>query len=246
MLGVRACGGGWLSARGRLGLVRVGVGWLVGLAGCLLVVGVLAAPAMAASVGTVTNFTGTGISGPEGIAAGPDGALWFTNAGNDSIGRITTGGTVTNFTGTGISDPFGIAAGPDGALWFTNCREQLDRADHDRRHGHQLHRPRHQRPAGDRGGARRCAVVHQLRDNSIGRITTGGTVTNYTGPGISEPDGIAAGPDGALWFTNFGNSSIGRITTGGTVTNFTGTGISDPDCDRGGARRGAVVHQLRE
>ena len=70
--------------------------------------------------GTVTNFTGTGISEPVWIAAGPDGALWFTNEGNDSIGRITTGGTVTNFTGTGISEPQVIAAGPDGALWFTN------------------------------------------------------------------------------------------------------------------------------
>ena len=26
-----------------------------------------------------------------GITAGPDGALWFTNCGNNSIGRITTG-----------------------------------------------------------------------------------------------------------------------------------------------------------
>jgi hypothetical protein len=54
------------------------------------------------------------------IAAGPDGALWFTNPLNNSIGRITTSGTVTNHTGPGISHPSVIAAGPDGALWFTN------------------------------------------------------------------------------------------------------------------------------
>ena len=29
---------------------------------------------------------------------------------------------------------------------------------------------------------------------------------------------ITAGPDGALWFTNFGSNSIGRITTGLAVT----------------------------
>ena len=40
-------------------------------------------------------------------------------------------------------------------------------------------------------------------NNSIGRITTGGVVTNYTGTGISGPTGITAGPDGALWFTNY-------------------------------------------
>ena len=60
--------------------------------------------------------------------------------------------------------------------------------------------------------------------DSIGRITTAGTVTTYTGTGTSGPDGIAAGPDGALWFTNSGNDSIGRISTAGTVTNYTGGG----------------------
>jgi streptogramin lyase len=72
--------------------------------------------------GKVTNYRGTGISSPQGIAAGPDGALWFTNETGNSIGRITTTGTVTNYvgTGSGISQPEGIAAGPDGAMWFAN------------------------------------------------------------------------------------------------------------------------------
>jgi len=70
--------------------------------------------------GVVTNYTGTGIDTPLWIAAGPDGALWFTNYSNSSIGRITTAGVVTKYTGTGIDDPDGIAAGSDGALWFTN------------------------------------------------------------------------------------------------------------------------------
>ena len=60
-----------------------------------------------------------GALGPDEIAAGPDGALWFTNRGNNKIGRITTAGTVTTYTDPGISDPWGIAPGPDGALWFT-------------------------------------------------------------------------------------------------------------------------------
>ena len=55
------------------------------------------------------------------IAAGPDGALWFTNAGSDSIGRISTGGAVTTFRSASIDGPRGIAAGPDGALWFANA-----------------------------------------------------------------------------------------------------------------------------
>ena len=36
-------------------------------------------------------------SRPTGITAGPDGALWFTEAGANQIGRITTSGAVTEF-----------------------------------------------------------------------------------------------------------------------------------------------------
>jgi hypothetical protein len=57
--------------------------------------------------------------------------------------------------------------------------------------------------------------------NSIGRITTGGVVTNYTGTGITGPWGITSGPNGALWFANYGNSTIGRITTPPPATTAT-------------------------
>src|SRR5512135_1737336 len=72
------------------------------------------------AAGTVTIYTGPGIDNAYGIVAGPDGALWFTNYGNNSIGRITTAGAITSYTDPSISQPNGIAAGPDGALWFTN------------------------------------------------------------------------------------------------------------------------------
>src|SRR5262249_20180804 len=44
-----------------------------------------------------------------------------------------------------------------------------------------------------------------------------------------QPFGTVAGPDGALWFTEFGSSKIGRISTGGTITEFNvTTGGSQP------------------
>ena len=46
--------------------------------------------------------------------------MWFTNSGNNSIGRISTAGVVSNYTDPSISGPQRIAAGPDGALWFTD------------------------------------------------------------------------------------------------------------------------------
>src|SRR3954447_7013471 len=114
------------------GLVGSAAGWrgVRRLVAFVLVLGagVLAGPivgqAQAVPIGTVTNFTGFGISNPTGIAAGPDGALWFINGATTtsaaSIGSITTIGTVHPYTDPSIRNPYGIAAGPDGALWFTN------------------------------------------------------------------------------------------------------------------------------
>jgi virginiamycin B lyase len=179
-----------------------------------------------ASTPVVTNYGGG--SEPDEITAGPDGALWFANRENNSIGRITTAGAVTNYTGTGISHPQGITAGPDGALWFTNYMNnsigRITTAGAVTIYaGTGISGP--DKIAAGPDGA---LWFTNLVNNSIGRITTAGAVTNYGGTGISSPEGITAGPDGALWFTNDSNNSIGRITTGGAVTNYTGTGISSP------------------
>ena len=53
-------------------------------------------------------------------------------------------------------------------------------------------------------------------------------VTDYAGAGISDPEGIAAGPGHTLWFTNYYGNSIGRITTAGVVATFNGPNIRFP------------------
>src|SRR5438094_7141287 len=61
----------------------------------------------------------TALPSPQGITAGPDGALWYTDPGANKIGRISIAGVITEYTvPTATSDPRGIAPGPDGALWF--------------------------------------------------------------------------------------------------------------------------------
>jgi trimeric autotransporter adhesin len=182
----------------------------------------------------VSNYTDPTISNPDFIAAGPDGALWFTNYGNGSIGRITTGGTVTNYTDPSISGPTGITVGPDGALWFTN----FDTSNGNSSIGRittggavtNYTDPSINLPAGIAAGPDGALWFTNFSNNSIGRITTGGAVTSYADSSISRPESITTGPDGALWFTNNGTSStassIGRITTAGAVTNFTDPGIS--------------------
>ena len=74
-------------------------------------------------IGQVSEFLLPAADGyPNGIAAGPDGALWFTEFEGHRIGRITTSGQIREFPLiSSDGKPGGIAAGPDGALWFTEA-----------------------------------------------------------------------------------------------------------------------------
>jgi streptogramin lyase len=59
---------------------------------------------------------------PTDITVGADGALWFTEFGSGSIGRLTISGEYSSCPLPNASanpHPFGITAGPDGAIWFT-------------------------------------------------------------------------------------------------------------------------------
>ena len=78
--------------------------------------------------GQVTEYALPSPDFAVGIAAAPDGDVWFIDAGTNAIGRITTGsgftrpGQVTEYPiPTADSAPSEIAAGPDGNLWFTEA-----------------------------------------------------------------------------------------------------------------------------
>ena len=59
----------------------------------------------------------------------------------------------------------------------------------------------------------------QLRYEVVGRITPAGTITEFSlGNSDADPQGIVAGPGGALWFTEENGNAIGRITTLGGIT----------------------------
>ncbi len=60
-------------------------------------------------------------STPAHIAAGPDGALWFTEHASGQVGRVTVNGSFTEFSVAAVgTQPNAIVGGSDGALWFTD------------------------------------------------------------------------------------------------------------------------------
>jgi virginiamycin B lyase len=188
----------------------------------LCAVGGLAGRALAL---TFAEFPIPSASSPFTITAGPDGALWFTEANVNKIGRITAAGAVTEFSlptnvpgffGNGNNGPFGITAGPDGALWFAEfATNQIGRITAD---GVVTQFPL---PTAGTFPQRITAGpdgVLWFATGFVGRITTAGVITVFPVP-LSVTD-ITAGPDGALWFVEYNNGKLGRITTAGVITEF--------------------------
>jgi virginiamycin B lyase len=172
----------------------------------------------------ITEYTDTSVSVPTSITTGPDGALWFTNygttafEGDATIGRIDpTTHSITKYLAS-ISNPSSITTGPDGALWFTSAGSadpigRMTTSGSVKRYVEPGSRVLHsdaitRRPDG-------ALWFVNLATHTVGRITTGGTITNLHAAGINAA-GIAAGPDGAMWFTDdvlgANPNSIGRTT----------------------------------
>ena len=57
--------------------------------------------------------------GPQGIAASPDGSVWFTKTTKGNVARITNDRMVTEGKVVKGSEPFGITVEADGDPWYT-------------------------------------------------------------------------------------------------------------------------------
>jgi virginiamycin B lyase len=183
----------------------------------------LAAVAAAQSVAFSSFAIPTPASNPNYIAAGPDGALWFTELNANQIGRISTAGLLTEYPiPTAKSGPYGIAAGSDGALWFAEFA--ANRIGRITTAGVIAEYPvptANGGPLGIVAGSDGALWFAEFSANNVGRIATDGTIAEYPIPTLlSQPLAIAAGPDGALWFVEFGANRIGTITTGGTIAEY--------------------------
>jgi virginiamycin B lyase len=66
----------------------------------------------------VTEFPLTAPSGPEGIAAAPDGSVWFTQSVAGNVARITATGALSEGKRVKGSEPFGVTVAPDGNPWY--------------------------------------------------------------------------------------------------------------------------------
>jgi streptogramin lyase len=181
--------------------------------------GFLAASLSSFAGGQVINefAVPTAASQPVGIAAGPDGNVWFTEFTSGRIGRITPAGSITEFP---LSDssagPAAIAAGPDGALWFSeSLAGRLGRITTS---GDVSDFPVAVKglTAGPDGN------LWSYDGKSVLRISMTGAQASFPvhGGTGSTTGGITVGSDGNIWFSDYYGDFIGKVTTAGVVTIF--------------------------
>jgi virginiamycin B lyase len=151
-----------------------------------------------------------------GIAAGPDGRMWFAEAGTGKIAAITTSGSISEYGNANSTGPSSVTTGSDGALWFAEYNGNaigrmttagvvtnvypapnpaqgpvalLDRGDGSIWYGAN---------SGGRLGQVSLATGAQLESGVLA-------------PGAFIRDVASAGGD--VWFTDCSTSAIGRMTS---------------------------------
>jgi streptogramin lyase len=182
--------------------------------------------------GGITEFPVPDANGqPFGIAAGPDGNIWFTEwQGPGNIVRMTPSGQVSGEFPVTAAPPSltGITAGPDGKMWF--CERNYGNSignittDGQTLHEYPLQNLDDQPHFITVGPSATDLWVALYGSNQVARITLAGAITRYDVPihnGSSLPTGITAGADGNVWFTELQGNRVGRITANGTITEFT-------------------------
>ncbi len=173
------------------------------------------------AVPSITVLRHPGLNAPSGIIAA-DGDVWFTNIGDDRLGRVRDG-AVQLFASTygGIRFPANIFPGPDGRVWFTSLGSDalgaIDPGATDPASTITLYAL----PGGSRPVALKAApdgrMWFSLRGiDAIGSLDPrapdpASTVHLVTGPDIAAPAALFVTPDATVWWVNSGAGTLGTL-----------------------------------
>lgn len=169
--------------------------------------------------GTITNFSPAALAGgTDQVARDNAGNIWFTDFDDDLIGRVVVAtSTITTFpVPSGMNHPFGIGLGADGSLWYTtNPAGKVGVLTTAGAFSQSFTVPSNVRADGEIVQGADGAMYFHSSSNRIGRISTAGAVSSYYTSKLSTATGIAAGPDGNVWFTSAFNNKVGYLVPDG-------------------------------
>lgn len=156
-------------------------------------------------------------SEPSSITSGPDGKVWFVERNPGRIATVTMSGTISEFLVPADAVPVAITSGSDGNIWMTQVNRLGFKGPGTvarmtpsgsvtefpipiSTSGVDYYEP----PTPSLITMAPDGNVWFLDGQTVDRLTTAGVFTEYsvaTGPGGGTLTGLAAGPDGDIWFT---------------------------------------------
>jgi len=181
------------------------------------------------------GYTQGNLSRVQGMAADPDGNIWFASCGNDSVTVYPDGdpSQAINVAPRGMRKPFAAAVDGNNDAWFTsNTTNRVFKVDTD---GNVLFRSDRRagglkRPMGIAIDSQNNAWVSNSgvvaapcykgdslnilnpRDASVTMFTADGKAKGpYTGGGVHRPWGIAVDGDDTVWVANFGGTRVTQL-----------------------------------
>lgn len=177
--------------------------------------------------GTVTVYPIGEDTTVESPVADNSGNIWFRSYTNDwtdqVINKITSNGTISSYPIPQLGLTLAMAKGPDGNIWIAGASTISKMAANGSITTYDLSTPDtyssvYAITAGPDGN------IWYLRnadgDNSVGKITTGGVITETTDEYYGGTMSITSGPDGNLWLTKDGTTII-KMTTSLVTTEYT-------------------------
>jgi streptogramin lyase len=177
------------------------------------------------AVGTITEYpTLLSENMSTGMATGANSTTWFVTD-FDGIGRISQAGKVKLFSlPDNNSQPTAITLGPDGNMWFIEFEGsnvgKITPAGKVTEYNVGLNGFSNSFGIATGADGRIWFTDPGNSVPRIGAINTDGTGLTYYSDGLTGlADSIVAGPDGNLYFGEFGGA-IGKITTAGVITEY--------------------------
>jgi streptogramin lyase len=194
---------------------------------------------VAGGTGRITRVTSNGaVRSQDGFAFSPtvmangvgsDHAAWGADPTLDTAPGYDAAGTklavnTHHGTPTGIKS---LVIGPDSAAWFA-VDGAIQRYNHKAGSTTSYASAQILTPLSLTIGPDKAMWFVNQAGNSVGRITTSGSLKFFTNSLVKSPTAIVAGADGALWFTSAANNRIGRLTTAGVFKFYTTSAVLQP------------------
>jgi hypothetical protein len=173
---------------------------------------------------SLTGFSGGGINSPRGLAIDTSGNVWVANnaTGSTSISEFNSSGAAVSgssgISGGGLNAPWGIAIDSSGNVWAANFGSGTVSEYNPSGGGSWLS------PSSGFGSSANDTNAMAIATDLSGHVwvttqnkllilnsSSGAVAGNFSGGGLSDPQGIATDASGNAWAANTGNSTLSEF-----------------------------------